>query len=94
MTHDTIAAILGEVPSARREGDTFVLPAEVEATLYVGTPGSLLNVDKIQRVDLTKDYLVLETSKRERFFFDCADVVGLKLELPEPGRLGRSTGFR
>jgi len=93
MTHDTIGAILGDVPSVRREGDTFVLPAEAEATVYVGTPGNLLNVDKVGRVDLAKGYLVLETSKRERFYFDYADIIGLKLDLPEPGRVGRGTGF-
>ena len=94
MTRDTLMAILGELPATRREHDCFVLEAGHEGTVFVASTGGLLPVGKVQRIEVRKELLVLDTLKWERYYFDCADVVGLKIELPEPGKAGHGAGFR
>ncbi|HEY3355496.1 MAG TPA: hypothetical protein VGQ83_19760 [Polyangia bacterium] len=94
MTHETIGAIIGELPAVRREGEAYLLAADHEATFFVGAAGGMLPVGKIHRIELRKEFLLLETLKRERFYFDYADVVGMKIDLPEPGKQSHGAGFR
>jgi hypothetical protein len=94
MTHETMAAILGELPAARRDGDAIVLGPDQEATVFVASPGSMMPVEKVHRVELREEYVVLETLKREHFYVAYADVTGLKVDLPEAGKTTHGAGFR
>lgn len=78
MTREIIAlALEGEGLKAGAQG--FTIPDDREATVFVGTPGDLLPVAKVVRVELRDKYISLQTSKDERYLFAYDDVLGFRL---------------
>jgi hypothetical protein len=94
MKRETLADILGELQSARRDGDNFALGDGAEATLFIGAGAAVMSVGKVQRLELRRDFVLLESTKSERFYFGYAEVVGVKLESTGEKPGSRGTGFR
>jgi len=92
MTREIIVSIL-EGEGAEGKGGTFKIGEEREATCFISTPGELMAVARVVRVDLKESYVSLSTAKDERFAFSYQDVLGFKLATATQHK-ERSAGFR
>ncbi|HMF39303.1 MAG TPA: hypothetical protein VKQ32_01355 [Polyangia bacterium] len=92
MTREIIVSIL-EGEGAEGRGGTFKIGEEREATCFVSSPGELLAVARVVRVDLKETYVSLSTAKDERFAFAYQDILGFKLAAATQHK-ERSAGFR
>ena len=92
MTREIIVSIL-EGEGAEGRGGAYKIGEEREATCFVATPGELLAIARVIRVDLKESYVALSTAKDERFAFGYQDVLGFKLAAPAQHK-ERSAGFR
>lgn len=92
MTREIIVSIL-EGEGVDGKGGTFKIGEEREATCFVSTPGELLAIGRVIRIELKDAYLALSTAKDERFAFGYQDVLGFKLAAPAQHK-ERSAGFR
>jgi hypothetical protein len=81
MTREIIVSIL-EGEGAEGKGGAFKIGEEREATCFVATPGELLAIARVIRIELKDQYISLTTAKDERFAFAYADVLGFKLAAP------------
>lgn len=84
------SALDGEGLKAGAQG--YAVPEEREASVLVSTPGDLLTVSRVTGIELREGYLVLRTSKDERFVFAYEDILGLRLSGRASAR-ERSAGF-
>jgi hypothetical protein len=91
MTREIIVSIL-EGEGAEGRGGAFKLGEEREATCFISTPGDMLAIARVVRVDLKDQYLTLANAKDERFAFAYADVLGFKLTAAAQAK-ERSAGF-
>jgi hypothetical protein len=91
MTREIIVSIL-EGEGAEGKGGNFKIREEREATCFVSTPGELLAIGRVVRVELKDLYLTLLTAKDERFAFAYQDVLGFKIAAPAQAK-DRSAGF-
>ena len=92
MTREIIVSIL-EGEGAEGRGGSFKIGEEREATCFVSSPGELMAIARVVRVDLKELYLTLATAKDEKFAFAYQDVLGFKLAAPAQHK-DRSAGFR
>lgn len=92
MTRDIIAQIW-EAEGAKLSGHTLAIREEREATCFVSTPGEVMSVAKVTKVELRDGFVVLQTAKDERFVFVYEDVLGFKLAAPSAPK-ERPAGFR
>ena len=92
MTREIIVSIL-EGEGAEGKGGTFKIGEEREATCFVATPGELLAIGRVIKIELKDAYLALLTAKDERFAFGYQDVLGFKLAAAAQHK-ERSAGFR
>jgi hypothetical protein len=92
MTREIIVSIL-EGEGAEGKGGAFKIGDEREATCFVATPGELLAIARVIRIELKDQYISLTTAKDERFAFAYADVLGFKLAAPAQHK-ERAAGFR
>jgi hypothetical protein len=91
MTRESITAALeGEGFGAAAQG--YTIPETREATCLVAAPGDVFSVDRILRIDLKEKFVLLETTRREKFFFAYEDILGLKM-LAAPNAKERVAGF-
>lgn len=91
MTREILAqALAAEGLESASQG--YVIPENREATLYVSSPGDVMPVDRVVRIDLRDKLVLLENVKRERFFFAYENVLGLRLLAPASTR-ERVAGF-
>jgi hypothetical protein len=78
MTKEILAqALESEGLSAGNQG--YTIPENREALCLVGAPGEIFSVDKVVRLDLREKHVVLENSRRERFFFAYDVILGLRI---------------
>jgi hypothetical protein len=91
MTREIIVSIL-EAEGAQGSGGALLIREDREATCFVSTPGDLLAVARILRVELKDKFLTLQTAKDERFAFAYEDVLGFKLAAAATHK-ERSAGF-
>jgi hypothetical protein len=92
MTREIIVSIMeGEGVDGR--GGNYKIGEEREATCFVSTPGELLAIARVVRIELKDAYVSLSTAKDERFAFAYQDVLGFKLAAPAQHK-ERSAGFR
>jgi len=92
MTREIIVSIMeGEGVDGR--AGTYKIGEEREATCFVSTPGELMAIARVIRIELKDQYVSLTTAKDERFAFAYADVLGFKLAAPAQHK-ERSAGFR
>ena len=92
MTREIIVSIL-EGEGVDGKGGAFKIGEEREATCFVSTPGELMAIARVVRVELKELYLTLATVKDEKFAFAYQDVLGFKLAAPAQHK-ERSAGFR
>jgi hypothetical protein len=91
MTREIIANIL-EGEGAEGRGGSYKIREEREATCFVGTPGEMIAIGRVVRVELKDQYVALSTAKDERFAFAFEAVLGFKLAAPAQSK-DRSAGF-
>jgi len=92
MTREIIVSIL-EGEGAEGRGGSFKIGEEREATCFVSTPGELLAIGRVVRVELKETYVSLSTAKDERYSFAYQDILGFKLAAAAQHK-ERSAGFR
>ena len=92
MTREIIISIL-EGEGVDGKGGAFKIGEEREATCFISTPGELMAIGRVIRLELKEQYVSLSTAKDERFLFAYADVMGFKLAAPAQHK-ERSAGFR
>jgi hypothetical protein len=92
MTREIIVSIL-ESEGAHASGGALALREDREATCFISTPGDLLHVARIVRIELKDKFLTLQTAKEERFAFAYDDVLGFKLTASVPNAKDRAAGF-
>jgi hypothetical protein len=92
MTREIIVSIL-EGEGAEGRGGSFKISEDREATCFISTPGELLAISRVVKVDLKDQYLALTSGKDERFVFSYQDVLGFRLAAPSQHK-DRSAGFR
>ena len=92
MTREIIISIL-EGEGVEGKGGAFKIGEEREATCFISTPGELMAIGRVIRLELKEQYVSLSTAKDERFLFAYADVMGFKLAAPAQHK-ERSAGFR
>ena len=91
MTREIIASIL-ENEGAEGKGGAYKVREEREATCFISTPGDLLAIARVVRLELKDHYLALTTGKDERFVFAYEDVLGFKASAVATIK-DRSAGF-
>jgi hypothetical protein len=72
-----IEKILSSAPQAKKDGNAYVIPEEVDATVYVALGQEVLQIPRIMRVELSTE-IVFHTHKGERFYFASDQVVGFR----------------
>lgn len=93
MKLELLARIFDTLPGVRKEGTSFLVPDQVEVSVFVGLSSEVVTVTRVARAETAADLLTLETHKSERFYFPMADVAGVKCSAPEKRTTGRSAGF-
>jgi hypothetical protein len=78
MTREIIVQIL-EGEGAKGGANGYSIREDREATCFVSTPGDLLQIPRVVKVDLKDKFVSLWTVKEERFIFAYEDVLGFKL---------------
>lgn len=91
MIRETVIAVL-DAEGSKGGPKGYPIPEERELTVYVGTPGDVLQVARVTRVEAREVALTLETAKGERFYFAYEDVLGLRFGAPSATR-ERAAGF-
>lgn len=88
-------AILTKTLGARKDGAAYLIPQDVEATLFVALPGETLVVTRINRIELGDGMVFAETSRGEHFAVQAEDVRAIKVDRVESGsgRRERAAGF-
>ena len=66
MTRDIIAQIW-ESEGAKLSGHTLAIREEREASCFVSTPGEVMSIAKVTKVELRDGFVVLQTAKDERY---------------------------
>jgi hypothetical protein len=77
-----VGKILDSAPGIKKDGNTYNIPEEVDATLFVAMGQEVMQLPRVSRVDLG-DAARIATHKGETFFFPTENVVGVKLGPPE-----------
>src|SRR5260221_8544769 len=93
MKLDQLTEIFVKQMQARKDGQTYVLPAETEATLFVALTGETLQIARIARVEVADPFVYVDTHRGERFVVAPEDVRAIKLDRGEGSRRDRSAGF-
>ena len=93
MTREIIALALEAEGLSTKGGAAGVsVPEDREATCLVSAPGDVLTVSKVVLFELRDQYLLIQTSKDERFVFAYEDILGLRI-LGRAQHRERSAGF-
>ena len=93
MPHLVLGKILERIPTAKKDGTSWHLADETEATLFISLGEEVLQVAKVARIDVGAEVLEISTHKQERFFFAPEQVVGLRVG-GENKAIRGSAGFR
>lgn len=91
MTKEMIIQAL-EAAGIKGVGGVHAVGEERDATCYVSTPGELLNIARVVKIDLRGAYLALQTAKDEHYFFAYDAILGFRLTGGPSGK-ERATGF-
>jgi hypothetical protein len=93
MPHLMIGKILDSSPHVKKDGAAWLLPEELDANAYIALGQEVMQIPRLQRVELGADVVTLTTHKNERFYFPPEHVVGLRLGGPESKAARSSAGF-
>jgi hypothetical protein len=78
-----VGKVLDTAPGVKKDGASYIIPEEVDATLFVALGQEVLQLPRISRVEIGTDAVRLQTHKGEQFFFPPDFLVGVKLGAPE-----------
>jgi hypothetical protein len=92
MTREIIVSVL-EAEGAQSSAGALALREDREATCFVATPGDLLHVARVVRVELKDKFVTLQTAKDERYSFGYDDILGFKLSATNANPKDRAAGF-
>ncbi len=93
MKIDSIGRILDGIGGVRKDGGTYLVPEELDLSVFVGLGAEVLTIPRVTRLTPTPDLVTIDTVKGDRLYFPPDFVVGMKTgvtELKGP----RATGFR
>lgn len=79
MPHLLLSKILDGAHGVKKDGASWHVPEDLDATLYVALGQEVLQVARVSRVDGGAEVVALHTHKGERFYFPPDQIVGLKL---------------
>jgi hypothetical protein len=85
--------ILDNAPGVKKDGNAYVIAEEVDANAFISLGQEVLQLQRLQRVEIGTDTLRLTTHKGEVFFFPPEQLVGFKFGAPEKAARA-SAGFR
>jgi hypothetical protein len=91
MKLETLTEILGKHAGARKDGTAYVLPGDVEATLFVALEGETLHVPRVQRVEVADTLVLVDSNRGERFAVTLEDVRAVKIDRTSDSK-GRDRG--
>jgi hypothetical protein len=91
MTREIILSIL-ETEGAETKGGSLAFREDREITTFVSSPGEILNVSRVVRVELKDKFVALQTAKDERFAFAYDAILGFKFATAMNVK-DRSAGF-
>ena len=89
-----IHRVFDGVSGVKKEGGAWVIPEEVDVSVFIGLPSEVMAVPRVSRAEATADLLTVETHKGERYYFAVETVVGVKCGPSEKRASGRGAGFR
>jgi hypothetical protein len=78
-----VGKILDSAPNVKKDGTTYHIPEEVDATLFVALGQEVLQLPRVSRVDPGVEVVRVATHKGETFFFPGENLVGVKFATPE-----------
>jgi hypothetical protein len=87
-----LGKVLDAAPGVKKDGSTYVVPEEVDATVFVAIGEEVVQLARVARVEIGADAVRFSTHKGELFFFPPENVMGVKLGAPERGAK-HSAGF-
>ncbi len=95
MANLQIEKILEGASGVRKEGSAWLFSDETEAHAFVALGNEVLQVQKLQRIEIKNGALAMTTHKGEGFFFPPEQLVGFKFGGADHKLGGRSqAGFR
>ena len=77
-----VGKILDGAPGVKKDGSSYNIPEEVDATLFVALGQEVLQLPRVSRVELGETVRI-GNHKGETFFFPGENLVGVKLGAPE-----------
>src|SRR5438067_2507961 len=85
-----ISKVLESTQGVKKDGSAWLIPEELDATVYVALGHEILQIPRLSRIELGADVTSFVTHKNERFYFPPDQVTGLRVGGPEAkaGRMG------
>jgi hypothetical protein len=94
MTLEHLTQVLTKHFNARKEGSAYLVPADADVSLLVALEGETLTVQRVARLDVSADPLLLaETHKGECYAFMADAVLAAKTDKSDQARRERGAGF-
>jgi hypothetical protein len=81
-----------ETEGSKLSGHAITIREEREATCFVETPGEVMTIGRLTKMELRDGFIALQTAKDERYVFAYEDVLGFKLASPAAPK-DRPAGF-
>ena len=91
MTREILVLAL-EAEGLQAGNQGYAVPENREATIFIASPGDVFPIERVSRVELRDKLILLENTKRERFYFSYEDVLGMRLVASAAAR-ERAAGF-
>jgi hypothetical protein len=89
MTEKVITDLLTRYGNCTRDGQALTVADDTDLTVFVGLGTEPLIIERVVRIDLEEQVLVLSTARRERYAVAHEDVRSLRFGSREP-----SAGYR
>lgn len=78
---------------ARKDGNSLILPDNMEGSVFVALPGETLAIARIARLEHHDGLLFVDTHKGEHFVCALEDVSVIKIDREADKKRERSAGF-
>jgi hypothetical protein len=88
-----IGKVLDSTAGVKKDGAAWLIPEELDTTVFIALGHEVLQIPRLQRVELGADIMSFVTHKSERFYFPPDQVVGLRVASPESKSGRSSAGF-
>ena len=88
MRIEQLSEIFVKHLGARKDGGALLVPAEAEASMYVGLEGTSLTISKVTRIEYSDTLVFVDTGKGERYVVGAEDVLAVKIDKGGKGTAG------